>query len=61
MTITTQQTSKKWKAMQLGGALLLIVAVVARIGTGDYWWTGVGVVGVLLYALGRILAWWNNG
>ena len=38
-----------------------LASVVARIGTGDYWWTGAAVLGALLYALGRVLAWWKNG
>lgn len=56
-----EKTPKLFKALQLGGAVLLIVAVVARIGTGDHWWTGAAVLGALLYALGRVLAWWKNG
>ena len=56
-----EKTPKPLKALQLGGAALLIVAVVARIGTGEYWWTGLAVLGVVLFALGRLLAWWKNG
>lgn len=56
-----EATPKPFKALQLVGVLLLIGAVVARIGTGDYWWTGAAVLGVMLYALGRVLAWWKTG
>ena len=54
-------TAKKWKATQLVGIALLLVGVAARIGTGDYWWSALALFGVFVYALGRILAWWNHG
>jgi hypothetical protein len=54
-------TPKKFKALQLGGVLLLLLGVIVRAGTGEYWGTGVAVLGVLLYALGRVLAWWKLG
>lgn len=61
MSTPIELTAKKWKAMQLIGVALLIIGVVARIGTGDYWWVGVAVIGLIVYALGRVLAWWNHG
>lgn len=54
-------TPKPFKALQLIGVLLLIVSVVARIGTGVHYWTGAAFLGLLMYALGRVLAWWKNG
>ncbi|MNL71241.1 hypothetical protein D3C87_1963670 [compost metagenome] len=57
----TSPTPKPFKALQLIGVLLLIVAVVARISTGSHYWTGAALLGLLLYALGRVLAWWKNG
>ena len=55
-----EQTPKVYKALQLGGALLLIVGVVVRVG-GEFAGTGLALVGVLLYAVGRIAAWWKLG
>lgn len=59
--MTQERTPKPFKALQLGGVLLLIMGVVARIGTDNHWWTGAALLGALLYALGRVLAWWKSG
>lgn len=54
-------TPKPLKALQLGGVLLLLLGVIARAGAGEYWGTAVAMLGVVLYALGRVLAWWKLG
>ena len=61
MTVTTQQTSKVFKALQLVGVLLIIASLVAYMLRMDFWWTYGFIVGGLLYAVGRISAWWWHG
>jgi hypothetical protein len=46
-----------WKIVQLVGVLVLLAGVAYRTSTGDYVGTGVAMIGVLLFALGRIAAW----
>lgn len=57
---TVEQTSKRWKAMQLGGVVLICVAVVGFIMRAD-WAAGALAIGALLYGVGRLAAWWNHG
>lgn len=45
------------KLLQLVGVLLLLVGVIARAGAGEYWGTALALFGVLLFAVGRVLAW----
>jgi uncharacterized paraquat-inducible protein A len=64
-----EQTGKRWKALQLGGGLLLLVA----IGVGAPMLMGHGslaslvvsiltcVAGLTVYAVGRVGAWWFHG
>lgn len=47
---------KTWKLLQLAGVLLLLLGVVVRVG-GEYYGTVMAVFGVLLFAVGRIMAW----
>jgi hypothetical protein len=54
-------TPKSLKALPLLGVLLLLVGVIARAGAGEYWGTALALLGTLLFALGRVLAWWKNG
>lgn len=47
---------KAWKVVQIAGVLLLLLGVVVRIGgTMEGMW--LAVLGVLLYAVGRVAAW----
>lgn len=60
--LTIEQTSKKYKALQLAGVILMIIAtlmLVANKGHGN----GVLVagVGLAVYIYGRVSAWWQNG
>ena len=54
-------TSKSYKAAQLIGVLLLLIGIALMTGTEL---TSHGalllVVGSVLYALGRVLAWWQD-
>jgi len=62
--IMTQQTSKVWKAVQLAGFAMTIAGVVMFFGESDGIKIG-GVLlvlfGILVFAMGRILAWWFHG
>jgi hypothetical protein len=61
MTVTTQQTSKVFKVLQLVGVLLIIASFVAYMLRMDFWWAYGFIFGGLLYAVGRISAWWWHG
>ena len=56
-----QPTPKPLKALQLVGVLLLILGVIVRAGTGEFVGTWLAIGGALLYAVGRVAAWWTNG
>lgn len=56
-----ERTPKPIKAIQTVGFLALVMGVIVRAGTGEYWGTVVGVIGLLVYFLGKFLAWWKNG
>ena len=49
------------KLLQLIGVLLLLVGVIARAGAGEFWGTWLAVIGVLLFAVGRVIAWLKVG
>lgn len=61
MTVQTiQATAKRYKLMQALGVIVILLSVVsctagAPIGAAIGW-----VVGLVLYVLGRLLAWWNH-
>lgn len=62
--VTTQQTSKVFKVMQILGFLLIVAGVVSCVGapTGETLkstWTW--LLGLLLFLAGRVGAWWRNG
>lgn len=48
---------KAWKLTQVAGFLILAFGVIVRAGSGEYWGTGVAVLGVLIYAVGRVGTW----
>lgn len=60
-TITTQQTSKKYKAAQLISIVFFGAGMVAcsmeSAGASAALW----VIGVSIYVAGRFGAWWDNG
>ena len=56
-----RKTKKRHKVLQLIGAGALIVGVAMRAGTGDPAWTAIAIIGLLMFVLGRLLAWWKNG
>ena len=62
--VVTEQTSKAWKLVQLAGFAMTIVGLFMLFGGSS----GVAVggmllvlFGILVFALGRILAWWFHG
>lgn len=63
--VTTQQTGKSYKAAQAAGALLMIAGVVACAASGPQDGGTAGpfmfLGGCVLYAVGRVGAWWNHG
>lgn len=48
---------KAWKITQIIGFLLLAVGVIARAGAGAEWGTALGMLGVIVYAVGRVGTW----
>lgn len=59
--MSTELTPKRYKITQLVGVLLLLLGVIIRAGTGEYYGMWFVVLGVLLYAVGRIGAWLARG
>lgn len=64
---TIEQTSKKWKAVQLAGAIMMIIGIVSCLSvaaTGDVDNPPViihlGSIGLLVYITGRVGAWWHH-
>lgn len=47
---------RHWKIVQLVGVLLLLLGVVIRVG-GEFYGMWLVVIGVMLYALGRVMVW----
>jgi hypothetical protein len=75
MIVTTQQTAKKWKAVQALGCLTSLVAIglfiaammmiepsrrEENVGMIAYAMTGL-FLGSCCYATGRVGAWWHHG
>ncbi len=66
-------TSKKWKAIQLMGVLLLLCGLVARIScalgldsygrlpTGAWVWIVITCIGGAVWFVGAAGAWWQHG
>ena len=58
--VITEQTSKKYKAIQLVGFFMCIAGVIA--GFAKVAPAAVLLLfGTLTFSVGRILAWWNHG
>lgn len=59
--VTTQQTSKRYKAAQAVGVLAMIVGAIA-VPAGSPAVAGIGLFGgLVVYLAARAGAWWNNG
>lgn len=58
---TIEQTSKKWKGLQLAGSLAIALGIVfmfaGSMGLGAF----LGFIGILAYIYGRAGGWWHNG
>ncbi len=57
---TIEATGKSWKFVQLAGVILIVIGLVAvfsEVVAG----LPLGVVGVVLYIVGRMGAWWQHG
>lgn len=71
MKVEIEQTSKRTKKLRLGGVGLFVLAITVGIafrdeyGVSEGWPTllafGLGGGGVLLYAIGTAVAWWDHG
>jgi len=59
--ITTQQTSKVFKLIQLAGVLMICAGAVACSGGKIGATAELFGFGLLLWVGGRLGAWWNNG
>lgn len=61
--VTTQQTSKKWKAHQAVGAALVAIGIVLMIaaepGSGGTGAT-LAAVGIVWYVVARVGGWWHH-
>ncbi|HEX2824698.1 MAG TPA: hypothetical protein VHP37_00010 [Burkholderiales bacterium] len=63
-TVTIQATGKTYKALQLAGAAVIATAVAscaAAVPSSESWSGFVFLTGIMLYAGGRVGAWWNHG
>lgn len=49
------------KLLQLVGVLLLLVGVAGRAGADEFWGTWLALIGLLLFAAGRVAAWLKTG
>jgi hypothetical protein len=49
------------KLLHLTGVVLLLFGVIARAGAGEFWGRWLAVVGFLLFAAGRVIAWLKVG
>jgi hypothetical protein len=58
--VTTQQTGKRYKGAQLIGAGMLIVGIVVGMANQPLFGGLLGALGLAVYLLARIGAWWNH-
>lgn len=59
--VTTEQTGKKYKALQLAGAIMILAGVVSCTALDPRSAGWLIIAGLLLYIGARIGAWWNHG
>jgi hypothetical protein len=73
-TVLVEQTSKRYKAIQLAGGLLFLVAFAIELCIGaavmngsEKWKVGtavaclIGAAGIIVLGYGRFMAWWHHG
>ncbi len=48
---------KTLKIIQIVGVLVLLLGVIVRSGTGAYYGTAIAMLGILIYAVARLMAW----
>jgi len=59
--VTTEQTGKKYKGMQLLGVMMILGGVVSCSMHEPGWSGGLFVLGLVVYAGSRMGAWWDHG
>ena len=59
--VTTQQTGKKYKGLQLLGAGMVCAGVVACTAKEPGAASGLMLIGLIVFLGARIGAWWNHG
>ena len=59
--VTTQQTGKTYKGLQFVGVVFLALGVGACASGSKDATVPLTMIGALLYAIGRIGAWWKHG
>jgi DNA-directed RNA polymerase subunit RPC12/RpoP len=66
--LTIEATAKRWKALELFGALAVVIGVVWIIAgslaqTEEYVFSALVLtsLGLLLYFVARFMAWWHHG
>lgn len=63
-TVSIEATGKRYKLLQLAGAIAITLAVVScavAAPTSRDWSGFVFLTGIALYSVGRVGAWWNHG
>lgn len=56
-----EKTHKLFKSWQALGFILIVVGVVARIGSGEVAWSMLAMLGFVLWLGGKVGAWWRSG
>ena len=59
--VTTEQTGKKYKAIQTVGVLMICASTVACVGHNIAATSFLGGVGMIVWIAGRVGAWWDHG
>jgi hypothetical protein len=58
---TVEQTSKRWKGLQVIGVCLIPLGCLASVAIAPEIGFGLGMVGLAVYVYGRMAAWWHHG
>lgn len=59
--VITEQTGKKYKALQLAGVIMILAGVVSCAGHDPKSASWLFLFGLVLYVWARVGAWWNHG
>jgi len=63
--VTTEATSKKWKAVQFAGFMISVIGIAMIMGgSGQRGFVGGGevmVLGFMIFLFGRFMGWWKHG